>query len=796
MSQKELDEHMRWKRAVCFALTLALGAAAAFLDIGSWQELDVDRIGSAAATTVILDASGREAAGLFAGENRRWTPLGEMPESLRQAFVAAEDARFYSHHGVDLRRIGGALLADLRSGSLAEGASTITQQLVRMTHLSGEKTFSRKAQEAYLALALERRMSKDEILEAYINTAYFGCSAYGAAAAARAYFSREVGEMTLAQCALLAGLVKAPSALSPDAHAEKALARRSYVLSRMAEMGFISEEERAAADAEPLELDMEEIAGTSSAWYVDAAMDEAIRALGIGAEAFLTGGYRVYTALDPALQESAEALFARGELFPASAPDGTKAQAALVAMEPQSGEIAALIGGRSYDTRRGLDRAMDMRRQPGSAFKPVSVYAAAVDGAGYSPCSLVEDEQRDFGGGYSPRNAGGKYFGTVSLRTALSRSLNAASVDLLTRVGVPAAREYAARLGIPLSDADGGLSLALGSLTEGVSPARLCGAYAALANGGTAVEPHCVRRIEDRTGAVVYEWRSAPRRAISEESACLLTSMLESAVQTGSARALSQAGFPIAAKTGTVAMEAVDGNRDAWIAAYTPRLAVCVWMGFDEPDAAHCLPSSTGGSAEPARLACAFFQTNRERADAGAFPLAKGIVSVEVDRRALEQTRLPMLAGLWTPPSQRMTELFREGDAPRVTSNVWSAPRMVWDLSVASEDGAPLVRFTAEAGSGYRVWRESAEGRVLAAEVVAPAAGMVEIRDEGADRASSQSYSVTSFNAELAAEGIDLSGEACLPVVWEPRGALETIWERVLGPTAPPIAAPEEEPLF
>ena len=785
---------MRWRRAACYCVTMSMGMGMALLDLGTWKGLDLERIGSAAATTVIFDASGEEVAGLYAGEDRRWTPIAEMSEALLHAFVAAEDARFYSHPGVDIRRIGGALWADLRSGSLAEGASTITQQLVRMTHLSGEKTLSRKAQEAFLALRLERAMTKDEILEAYVNTAYFGCSAYGAAAAARTYFSKDVSELTLAESALLAGLVKAPSALSPDAHAEKALARRAYVLDRMEELGSITADEHAAADAEPLVLSMPE-RSDSAAWYVDAAMNEAIDLLGISAEAFLTGGYRVYTALDTNLQDSAWSLYARGDFFPPDTADGTKVQSALVAMDPDTGAILAVIGGRSYDTRRGLNRAIDMRRQPGSAFKPISVYAAAIDGAGYQPCSLVEDVQRDFGGGYSPRNAGGKYFGTVSLRTALSKSLNAASVDLISRVGVETAREYAGRFGIALEDADSGPSLALGALTEGVSPARLCAAYCALANGGRTVTPHCVCRIEDRNGRTLYESVSENRRVVSAQSACLITSMLQTAVDSGSARALSDVGFPVAAKTGTVSMEA-DGNRDAWITAYTPSLAACVWMGFDEPDASHCLPVSTGGSAEPARLAASFLRENAHRANGGAFPLAEGVVSAEIDLRALEETGHAMLAGPYTPPSQRLTELFRESDAPVAVSDVWKAPRMVWDLSVASEGGAPLVRFTAEAGAGYRLWRESGGERSLIAEVTAPAAGLVEIADPGADRDAVSVYSITAFNAECAAEGVELEGEPCLGVCWEPRGTLRTILDSVFPDRSSNDAAPDEIPLF
>lgn len=783
------------KRTIMIITAAALLIAAGFflLDVPNWTRLEIEKITGAVSSTVLYDAQGSPIEGVYPGSGRKYASLSEMPKALAQAFIAAEDARFYEHCGVDVRRICGALVNNLRAFRVSEGASTITQQLVRMTHLSAEKTISRKAQEALLALQLERKMSKDEILEYYINIAYYGCGAYGAASAAEVYFSKDVSQLSLAESALLAGLVKAPSAYAPDEHPEKALQRRAYVLSRMLEAGYITQEQHDAAQNEELQLNMTAPQGISFGWYADAATEEAMEILGLSAEAFFSGGYRVYTALDPQMQLAADALYAEQAHFPPDAQDGTKAQSALIAMEPASGEIACIVGGREYSTRRGLNRAVSIRRQPGSAFKPVSVYAAAIDSAGCVPTSFIEDAQRDFGGGYSPGNAGGKFFGTVTLRTALSKSLNAASVDLLTKVGIGSARESAQKLGLPMSKSDSGLSIALGALTEGVSPKELCAAYAAIANEGAYLPGHCIRRIEDADGNAIYTFEAAPARAMSAESASMLTSMLETAVISGSAQALQGAGFPVAAKTGTVSMEE-DGNRDAWIAAYTRNIAVCIWMGFDEPDAQHCIPEGSGGSAYPARLAAKFLAACSQRADSGAFPIAEGVAQVTIDSQALDEHRLVMLSGEYTPPSCQTEELFLRGSEPTLVSNIRQAPDMVWDLNAMQQDGMPLITFTARAGAGYRIYRATDGERVCIAEVVSSIADVVEVVDGSAEEGQTYSYTVVPFHAALAEEGIDLIGTECLPVVYAGRSAL---WEWFdLQPAPAQIPAAQEEPLF
>ena len=408
---------VRW--SILGAVAALLIALVVLLEPWGWQKLDLDRLTQLNQTSIVYDASGERAGSLYGSENRVYVTLDKIPLHVQQAFIAAEDQRFYEHPGVDVVRMFGALWHDIRTMSLEQGASTITQQLIKLTHLSGEKTLSRKAQEAVLALQLERQMDKDDILERYLNVVNFGRGAYGIEAAANSYFGKSAGELTLAEGALLAGVIKSPSNYAPHLEPENAVERRDLILQTMADCGYITQAEADEAQTEALELHLSEESARYG-WYLDAAATEAQEKLGISRDELLTGGYAIYTALDTGAQTAAEELFENGANFPDPAADGTPAQAALVAENVENGEIVALVGGRTYDVRLGLNRATQIRRQPGSAIKPVSAYAAAIEGYGYLPTSFVDDTPRVFAGGYQPGNAGGNYYGEVTLREALS----------------------------------------------------------------------------------------------------------------------------------------------------------------------------------------------------------------------------------------------------------------------------------------------------------------------------------------------------------------------------------------
>ena len=758
------------------ALLIALSVFVWRLDLPHWKKLDVEKVTHLPQTTTVYDRDDA-AVGAFPGsENRSWTSLSSVPEDVKNAFIAAEDLRFYRHHGVDFYRMLGALWQDIRTMSYSQGASTITQQLIKLTHLSQAKTLARKAQEIALALRLERVMDKDQILEAYLNAVYFGHGAYGIEAAANAYFDKQASELTLAEGALLAGVIKSPSSYAPHLNPDRSVARRDAILNIMAENDMITREQLDAALSEPLRLTERRQDDMKYAWYMDAALEEATRALDLTADEVMSGGYIIYTGLDGDMQMAAEALFQDPERFPADAEDGTPVQAALVSLDTGTGELRAIVGGRRYDVRRGLNRAVDARRQPGSAFKPVSTYAAAIDAFGYLPTSIVDDTPRTFAGGYAPGNAGGNSYGRVTLREALSRSLNVATVALADSIGTHALRTYAQRFGLPLAPEDENLSLALGSLTYGVSPTQLGAAYCALANGGRRVSPHAIRRIEDGEAHVLYQAPAEESRAVSAETAYMVTDMLKTAATKGSARALSGCGLPVAGKTGTVA-EAGGGTRDIWTVAYTPDNAVSVWMGFDDPGEGNSLPDAEGGSGYPARLCAAYFSAVAEDLNGEEFKRPSGVRTALLDRVALEEDRAVLLSTERTPTDFTTLELFHDDDLPTRFSDNWIAPEPVQDFRLISPPGqTPVLEFTAQGAPAEYVLTRTEDGQSAEVAVLSGETGQaVRYADEEHDPGQLATYALLPRNALLYAQGELLTGPVSPAVEYVPGGILNEI---------------------
>ena len=766
------------KILTAIAAALAIGVAALIwrLDIPHWKKLELSRITDLPGVTTVYDGDDVAVGALYGDQRRASIPLSEVPQAVQDAFIAAEDLRFYRHHGVDVHRLLGALWKDITTLSYAQGGSTITQQLIKLTHLSQTKTLSRKAQEIFLALRLERVMDKPQILEAYLNAVYFGHGAYGIEAAANVYFDKPASELTLAEGALLAGVIKAPSSYAPHLNPDRAVARRNSILQTMADNDMISKEQCESARTEPLRLAQSKDDDTRFAWYLDTVLSEATLALGLTADEVISGGYAIHTGLDTAMQGAAERLFEDGDAFPAAAADGTPVQAALAALDTDTGELRAVIGGRRYDVRRGLNRATQASRQPGSAFKPVSTYAAAVDAFGYVPASTVDDTPRQFAGGYAPGNAGGVSYGRVTLREALSRSLNIATVALADTIGTSALRSYAQRFGIPLTAEDANLSLALGALTYGVTPARLGAAYCALANGGMRVEPHAIRSIEDADGNLVYRAAPVMERAVSAETAYMITDMLRTAAATGSAKALSACGFPVAAKTGTVA-QGNQGTRDIWTVAYTPRTAVSVWMGFDEPDAQHALPASAGGSGYPARLCAGYLTAITQGAGGGVFSRPATVKTALLDGYALAEEGEALLSTERTPKAWTAKELFHAYDMPSAFSKLWNAPEPVADFRLLTSDGeTPVLAFTVQSDVVEYVLTRNTDGQAQELAVLSGSPGQ-ELRFADAEHDLSQpaEYALLPRNRLAYEEGELLTGAPSGAVRYVPGGLLNKI---------------------
>ena len=565
----------------------------------------------------------------------------EIPDALKHAVIAAEDRRFYSHWGIDPRGIARALWHDVSGRAGLQGGSTITQQLSKNLFLTPKRTFKRKLAEAGLALYLELRFSKDRILTLYLNDIYLGqqgpVSVAGVKAAARFYFGKRLNELTIAECATIAGLIRSPYRYNPFRDPEQALSRRDFVLGNMRDEGFITDAQLEQERARPLGV-KESPQAPGQARDADYFSAEVVRQLlpRFGEETLYRHGLAIYTTMDALLQRDAQ-----------RAVSAARPQAALVAIDPANGNVLALSGGRDF-ARSQFNRATQARRQPGSAFKPF-VYGAALE-RGLTAATILEDKPRQYArdlssGTWDPRNYEGVYFGTATVRQALAHSLNAATLDLEQKIGVPAVVEFARRMGIesPLRE---DLGLALGD--SEVTLLELTAAYAPFADGGFRSPPRLVVAVVDAEGSVLED--EPPRRdsVLDAATAFLMTSLLQSVVAQGTGKPLAAWGWsrPTAAKTGTT-----NDGRDAWFVGYTPSLLAGAWVGDDQ----HRSIRATGAkNALPVWVT--FMKAASQDFERLDFSRPAGLVDVVID----PQSGLRAVSGY----PQRVTEIFKDGTQP------------------------------------------------------------------------------------------------------------------------------------
>jgi 1A family penicillin-binding protein len=529
--------------------------------------------------TLVFDRGGRPAFSFFV-EQRIAVPLGAVSPHMINAILAVEDRRFYSHNGLDPLRMGAAAWRNFRAGRIVEGGSTITQQLARVSQLSPERTYERKVREVLLAARLEERYSKQEILQEYLNTVYFGEGFYGVEAAARGYFGKTAADLDYAEAALLAALVRSPSNDAPCVAPRRATNRRNLVLRLMRDQGYIDEAQFSRALSMPLpDRSHATVLSASNNGSTGLYFQEEVRRqlfAMFGGDRVLRGGLRVYSTYDPKLQRAAEqAITTRIAQIAKSRARARELQGSLVAIEPRSGDVLALVGGRDFRAS-SFNRATQARRQAGSAFKPI-IYAAALE-RGYAPGSMLKDLDTPIqmvGRTWLPS---GEHERTeYTLRRALKVSSNRAAAQLLHQVGLTTAVYYAHRMGID-SELPMVPSLALG--TGEVTLLELTAAYGAFANRGAVAHPRVITRVEDTDGTLLWAAPVRQTQAITSTTAYLMSSMLSDVVSSGTAATARVAGFtlPAAGKTGTT-----DDYSDAWFVGYTPHLVAGVWFGLDRP---------------------------------------------------------------------------------------------------------------------------------------------------------------------------------------------------------------------
>jgi 1A family penicillin-binding protein len=567
-------------------------------------------------TTTIYGADGTVIASLYKGENRVFLPLDKIPKYAQQASIAIEDRKFYEHPGFDLKRIAGAALTDLRHMAKLEGASTITMQLARNLYLNHDKTWMRKYKEAMLTVQLELNYTKPQLLEMYLNQIYYGHAAYGIQAAAKTYFGKNATDLTLGEASMLAGLPKGPRFFSPFRDIKAAKDRQRIVLQAMVSENYITQQQANEAFAEPLKLaSLSDTKGkTIAPYFRDYVVKLVKEKYGIDEELVEHGGLKIYTTLDPTMQQKAEA--AVQKYLPRDRP----LQAALVAIEPQTGYIRAMVGGRDYKESQ-FNRAL-ARRQPGSSMKPV-LYLAALEN-GFTPLTKIKSEPTVFTMGnnetYIPKNFGDQYaHDYITMGEAIARSDNIYAVQTHLTIGPDKMLNMAKRLGIdsPLQPLP---SLALGS--NPVMPLEMTRMFATIANQGQKTEPLAITRILDRDGKSLVEIQPQAQQVVSPENAFLLTYMMEKVFQPGGTghRVQSVLHRPVAGKTGTT-------DYDAWMGGFTPQLAASVWVGYDNNKKIDNF--ADGRQAAP--IWAEFMEQALAGKPAAVFPVPPGVMAMYVD---------------------------------------------------------------------------------------------------------------------------------------------------------------------
>lgn len=531
-------------------------------------------------------------------ENRIWVDIANVPENLSNAFIAIEDERFRDHRGMDIKRTFGAFIQWVM-GNDSYGGSTITQQLVKNVTGDRDRSPLRKVTEIFRAMNLERKMSKDQIIEMYMNTIYFGSGCHGIQVAANHYFGKDVSELSVEECASLAAIVKAPTTYNPATNYENNKERRDVVLNKMAELEFITQEECDAAKAKETKV---RSGATEAAqknqdvksYFVDAVIDDVIAGLmekeniseSEATTMLYTGGYKIYSTVDPKVQEAIDSVYKNTSNFPNSS-----IQSAMVVMDPYTGHIKGMAGGIGEKTiPRGLNRATQSKRQPGSSFKPVAVYAPAIEHNVITPATLINDAPLAIGD-WKPKNSGGKFLGKMTARTAIERSQNIPAVKIMRELSPEKSFDFLTKkLGfttlVEEKEVDGeiigdqNLSTALGGVTYGVTVEEMTAAYSTFANSGMYNKPVTYTKVIDANGKVILENKVQNKKAMSEETAYIMTNMLTGVTTSsiGTGRSAKLSGIMTAGKTGTT-----NSNKDRWFMGFTPNYVGGVWMGYDQP---------------------------------------------------------------------------------------------------------------------------------------------------------------------------------------------------------------------
>lgn len=627
--------------------------------------------------------------------NKSIVKIGDVPNHVVNAFISIEDKDFFKHNGLNYKRIAKAMFNNLKSFSFKEGASTISQQLIKNTHLTNEKTIKRKVKEMLLTKKLEKEFSKKDILETYLNVIYFGENSYGIERAALTYFGKETKDLTLWEGATLAGIIKSPYTYSPVYNPENCLKRRNLVLSEMLRDKKISQAQYDEAVNMPLEIvDRKQEQGVNNL-YVKACINEAEQILNLSEKDIILSGIKIYSYLDDEVQKQLYDIANNENNYHTNSYGNTN-DSLLIMIDNETYAVLGYAGKSNYDLTNFV-------RQPGSTIKPILVYAPALEKGLVSPDTLILDEEINYGG-YSPKNVGGKYYGYVSVKESICDSLNVPAVKTLDYVGIENAKQFAKKAGIKFDENDNGLALALGGFTNGVTLKELTNSFLPFVNDGNFSKANFVRKIVDVNGKTLYEHKPKEEKIMGEDTAYLMTNMLKEACKTGTSMKLKNLDFDVAGKTGTVAITGTNNNTDAYSVAYTTKHTMGVWIGNYSNATKYVLEGKNNGGTYATNMIKMCFEELYANNKPENFKQPNSVKEVEIDLKEYENNHVIKLASSNCPDRYKIKTLVSKRFEPKETSELF-ANLSVENFDVKIENGKVLVCFDAEDYLKYEIMR-------------------------------------------------------------------------------------------
>lgn len=675
------------KTLVVLFIVITLSGVILYVSVGA-PALDTSKIVNYNSGYELYDAYDNK---IEVQNNHNFVEYNELPDDLINAFVSIEDKRFFAHNGIDVKRMAGALLKDITTFSLSEGASTITQQLIKNTHLSNEKSLNRKIKEIKLAMKLEEEWSKEQIFEAYVNIIYFGNNLYGIDSASMAYFSKKVKDLSLEECALLAGIVKSPQNYSPFKNYDNALKRRNLVLSEMLKDGKITSDQY--NETVNLPINLKRSVSVNNA-FTNEIIAETANILKISDDDVINSDYKIYTGIDLLIQDKLISSINDQSIAPFTVGGETCDNIGIIT-DNKTGLIIAYCNNTYFSSS-------ELRRQPASTIKPFVSYLPALEKGLISPITQVFDEKVTLNG-YSPSNYNDKYYGWIDIRTAVSKSLNVPAVINMNYAEVDYSIEYAKKFGLTFDEQDSNLATALGGMTYGLTSRELTDAYMALANSGNYIKSHFVRKICDKDGKIIYENNNDFTKIAQEDTVYLMTDMLKSVVSDGTGMLLSTLDFDIAGKTGTNAYKDTSYSNDLYAIDYTVENTFFIWYGNVDNTENDAIDSGYYSAKSPTAVVKNVMDALYSNGTPSAFTRPDTVLELNVDGNILNDKHIVLLANDFSSEKSVLKSIFSNRFIPNTSEDSFVIKTENFNLNIVN--GLPEISFDTEVDYEYKIYR-------------------------------------------------------------------------------------------